>query len=61
MGGRAVDRQPLLARAAKNVPAAHDQRHLDAHIVHALHFTRDALNGIRVNPEGVRPRKRFAR
>ena len=60
IAGGAIDRETVLARAAKNISAADDKRHFHAEIVHFLHFARDALNRFRVDAESVRTRKRFA-
>ena len=56
----AVDRQRFLARAAEDISAADDDRHLDAQVVDFLHFAGNAVNGFGVNAESLRTLKGFS-
>ncbi len=57
VGGGAVDRQGLLARAAENIAAADHDGDLHAEVAHFFHFMSDTGDRLGVNPEALRTLK----
>jgi hypothetical protein len=60
VAGSAVDGQGFLARAAEDIPSAHNDRHFDAQVAYLFYFAGDAVNGFGVNAKALRTLKGFS-